>query len=114
MSDYTLIHNPRCSKSRQTLELLIQNKIDPKIILYLEEELSPEFLKKTFKALDSSPKDCLRVNEEEYKTLAIDFENDRDVIEAIIKYPKILERPIFLSGDRARIGRPPERVLEII
>jgi arsenate reductase len=114
MSDYTLIHNPKCSKSRQTLEILESKGIKPRILLYLEEDLNEKLLKKVFKALEVSPSECLRKKEDDFLNSNIDLSNEQSIIEAIIRYPKILERPIFICGDRAVIGRPPENVLSII
>ncbi len=113
MSDYTIFHNPKCSKSRATLELLFGHGVEPEIILYLEEALEAKLLADTFKALGKEPKDVLRTKEKEYKSLNIDFNNAEEVIAAIIKTPKILERPIIVMGNKAVIGRPPENVLEL-
>jgi len=113
MSEVQIFHNPRCSKSRETLELLTSQGINPEIILYLEEELSADQLAGVFKALAKAPKDVLRTKEKEYKALTIDFNNADEVIAAIIKTPKILERPIVVNGNKAIIGRPPENVLEL-
>jgi arsenate reductase len=114
MSDYTLIHNPKCSKSRQTLELLNSKGIEPKILLYLEQELSEEFLFNVFRTLRVHPSKCLRKKEEDFMNLELDLEDFNAVVKAIIKFPKILERPIFIMGDKAVIGRPPENVLDLI
>lgn len=113
MSEYTIFHNPRCSKSRQTFELLTANGIEPNVYEYLTEPMNSEGLKCVFKALGKKPKDVLRTKEDEYKALTIDFDNDDQVIEAIIANPKILERPIVMKGDKAIIGRPPENVLAL-
>lgn len=113
MSEYTIFHNPRCSKSRATFELLIANGIEPNVFEYLEEPMQKEGLECIFKALGRRPKDVLRIKEDEYKSLTIDLNNDDEVIEAIIAHPKILERPIVMKGDKAIIGRPPENVLEL-
>ena len=114
MSEYILIHNPRCSKSRETLGILEANNIEPEILLYLEKKMDKNFLENLFKALSKNPKDCLRTKEEDYKSLDINWDDDSQAIDAIIKYPKILERPILLKGDKAVIGRPPELVKELI
>jgi arsenate reductase len=114
MSDYKLIHNPKCSKSRQTLELLKSKGIEPQILLYLEKNLDESFLKEVFKALPNPPAKYLRVKEDDYKNLENKPETLAEVIAAIKKYPKILERPILYHKGHARVGRPPENVLEII
>lgn len=114
MTKFTLIHNPKCSKSRATLQILNEHNIEPNIFLYLEEKIESDFLKSLFKALGKKPGECLRTKEDEFKALSLDTENDDEVIEAIIKFPKILERPILYDGKRAAIGRPPENILELI
>lgn len=114
MEDLILIHNPNCSKSRAVLELLENNKLEPKLIKYLETKLTKEFLSKIFLALNMKPKEVLRMNEDEFKQLDLDLEDENEVIEAIIKYPKILERPILIKGTKAVIGRPPENIFNLI
>lgn len=115
MSEFTIYHNPRCSKSRQTLKLLEEKGVEPKVFEYLKEPMKVEQLEDLFRALEMKPKDVLRTKEEEYKALNIDFDNDEEVINAIIEFPKILERPIVLaSTGKAAIGRPPEQILEIL
>ncbi len=114
MSDYKLIHNPNCSKSRQTLELLKSKGIEPQLLLYLEKDLGIEFLEEVFDALPNKASSYLRVKEEEYKNLQSKPETIEEVIRVILKYPKLLERPILLHKGEARVGRPPESVLEII
>ena len=111
----TIYHNPRCSKSRQTLELLQDKGIEPKVFEYLKEPMNKAQLEDLFKALDKKAKDVLRTKEEEYKALSINFDDDSQVIEAIISHPKILERPIVITSDgKAAIGRPPENVLALL
>lgn len=111
----TIYHNPRCSKSRQTLELLQDKGIEHKVFEYLKEPMNKSQLEDLFKALDKKAKDVLRTKEEEYKALSINFDDDSQVIEAIISHPKILERPIVISSDgKAAIGRPPENVLALL
>lgn len=111
----TIYHNPRCSKSRQTLELLQSKGVEPKVFEYLKEPMNKSQLEDLFKALDKKAKDVLRTKEEEYKALSINFDDDSQVIEAIISHPKILERPIVITSDgKAAIGRPPENVLALL
>lgn len=109
-----MYHNPKCSKSRATLELLNSKSIEPKIIEYLSTPLTPEELIVVFKALGKKPKEVLRTKEDDFKKLNIDLENDSEVISAVINFPKILERPIVLNGDRGVIGRPPENIMELL
>lgn len=112
----TIFHNPRCSKSRQTLAILEDKGITPDIFLYLEEKLNKPLLKDILGKLDLSARDVLRKGEDAYKSLSLDDESlsEDALIEAIIQHPKLLERPIVIQGDRAVLGRPPENVLDIL
>lgn len=116
MSDTTIYHNPRCSKSRQTLELLKERNIDPEIILYLEEPPDKSTLSEIIKMLGITPRELIRKSEQAYKdsNLADKSLSDDDLIEAMISTPKLIERPIVVRNGRAALGRPPEQVLEII
>ena len=115
-SDGTLYHNPRCSKSRASLELLKENNMDPEIVLYLDNPPNKDTLEQVLSKLGMSPKQLLRPNEQECKDLNLmdDSVDDQSVINAMVKHPKIIERPIYVNGDKAVIGRPPEQVLEIV
>lgn len=114
MSDYLLIHNPNCSKSRGTKEILDSKHIKYQVFNYLEEELTEDFLRQIFKALGKKAKDCIRMKESILSEISLDFDNADEVLMAIIKNPILLERPILLKGDKAVIGRPPENILELI
>lgn len=116
MSDLTIYHNPRCSKSRQTLELLKERNLDPHIILYLEDPPDKSTLSDIIAMLDVSPRQLLRKSEKMYKemNLADKSLTDDDLIEAMVKAPILIERPIVVSNGQAALGRPPEQVLEII
>lgn len=116
MATVTLYHNPRCSKSRQTLELLRENGIEPEIILYLETPPSTAELKILLNKLGLGPRDILRTGEEAYKALNLSDTglSDADLIEAIVSHPKLLQRPIAVHCERAVIGRPPENVLALV
>ncbi len=116
MSDITIYHNPRCSKSRQTLALLEENGITPDVVEYLKETPDAAALKAILKKLGISARELLRTKEDAYKELGLADKtlSDDDIIAAMIKAPKLIERPIVIKGDQARIGRPPETVLEII
>tara|TARA_R110000868_G_scaffold68518_7_gene202563 strand:+ start:2795 stop:3139 length:345 start_codon:yes stop_codon:yes gene_type:complete len=107
---FKIIHNPRCSKSRQTLALLQEHTDKIEIIHYLDGELDEATLRKFIKGLKLTPGEILRTKEDEFKALKLDTKNDEKVIKAILKHPKILERPIVLKGAKAVIGRPPENV----
>ena len=116
MSVYKIFHNPRCSKSRQALQLLKDNNCKIEIISYLEIDLKVSLIKNILKKLTLKPRDILRKGEQEYKdnNLKKDNLSEEDLINYMIKYPKLIERPIVVKGDKAVIGRPPEKVLELI
>lgn len=116
MSEVIIYHNPRCSKSRQTLTLLQDKGIEPTVVEYLKETPSVTELKSVLKKLGISARDLLRTKEADYKEQGLnnDALSDDQVIKAMISYPKLIERPIVINGDKARIGRPPEQVLEIL
>ena len=116
MNNFTIYHNPRCSKSRQTLELLKENNIEPEIILYLENPPSEEKLTELIDLLGINPRDLLRKGEEEYKTYNLRDESlkGKDIIKIMSENPKLIERPIVISKNKAIIGRPPENVLVLI
>lgn len=111
-----IYHNPRCSKSRQTLQLLEEKGIEPEIVLYLENTPSKADLKSILKSLGITARELMRKKEAEYKdnNLADDSLSEDDLIDAMIKFPKLIERPIVVNGAQAAVGRPPENVLEII
>ncbi|GLQ75175.1 arsenate reductase (glutaredoxin) [Vibrio penaeicida] len=113
----SIYHNPRCSKSRQTLALLEEKGITPEVIKYLESPLSVEQLKTVYAQLGlSSVRDMMRTKESIYKELSLGDESvtDEQLFEAMVENPKLIERPIVIKGDAARLGRPPEQVLEIL
>lgn len=112
----TIYHNPRCSKSRQTLELLQERGITPEIIEYLKTPPTKSRLTEILKLLGMEPRELMRKNEEEYKKAKLDNpELGRDgLIAAMVEYPILIERPIVLANGKAAIGRPPEKVLEIL
>lgn len=116
MTQYKIYHNPRCSKSRQTLALLEEAGIEPEIILYLEDTPSADELAKIVAKLDISARELLRKGEEEYKALGLSNPDlsDQSLLEAMNQNPRLIERPIVVANDRAVLGRPPENVLELI
>ncbi|WP_163832963.1 arsenate reductase (glutaredoxin) [Spartinivicinus ruber] len=116
MSNVTIYHNPRCSKSRQTLQRIEDKNITPEIIRYLETPPSKAELKKILKLLGISAKELVRTGEAEYKALAIDLETatEDQLITAMIKHPKLIQRPIVTANGKAVLGRPPENVDEIL
>ncbi len=116
MSDITLYHNPRCSKSRETLKLLQQRQIEPDIRLYLEQPPSREELQTLLEKLGISARQLLRTGEQPYKDNNLKDRglSETQLIDAMLEHPKLIQRPIAIKGDRAIIGRPPEAVLELV
>ena len=116
MKDLTIYHNPRCSKSRQTLQIIKDHGIKPTIVEYLKTPLDKSTLENISKLLNKRPKDFVRKNEAGFKENNIKdiIENDIELINKMVNFPKIIERPIVLYKDKAVIGRPPENVLELL
>lgn len=117
MSDsLTIYHNPRCSKSRQTLSLIQEHGISPKIVFYLQDSPSPATLKKLATALGLKPAEFIRKGEAEYKDLGLKdyLDDDKALLEAMAEHPKLIERPIVQKGKKAVLGRPPENVLTLL
>jgi len=116
MASFTIYHNPRCSKSRQTLDILNQKKVDVKIIEYLKTPPSKKQLQQILVALALKPQDIMRKKEAEYvKSGLANLELSEDKqIELMIANPKVIERPIVVCGDKAVVGRPPENVLGLL
>lgn len=113
----TIYHNPRCSKSRETLALIKEQGIEPTIIQYLETPPDATTLKTLLKELGfTSARQLMRHKEDLYKELNLADESltEDQLLDAMINNPKLIERPIVVKGKKARIGRPPEQVLEIL
>lgn len=113
----SIYHNPRCSKSRETLSLLKANGVEPEVVLYLETPPGAATLKSLLSQLGfASARELMRRKEDLYKelNLADDALSEEQLIQAMIDNPKLIERPIVLANGQARIGRPPESVLEIL
>lgn len=111
----TIYHNPRCSKSRQTLALLEENGVTPEIVLYLENRPSTATLQALVKKLDlTSARGMMRANEATYKELSLADASENELIDAMAENPILIERPIVVNGEKATIGRPPESVLTIL
>ncbi len=111
-----IFHNPRCSKSRQTLELLRTQGLEPEIIEYLKTPPSREELEQVLDMLAMQPRDLMRKKEADYKASGMnnpDLDNDA-LITGMLEYPKLIERPIVITNNKAAIGRPPENVLSIL
>ena len=116
MTKATIYHNPRCSKSRQTLALLEENNCEITIVEYLKNAPSVEDVSLLLSMLNLEPRQMMRTKEDEYKAQNLanpDLTID-DLIQAMVNTPKLIERPIVLANDKAVIGRPPENVLNII
>ena len=111
-----IYHNPRCSKSRQTLQLLQEQDVEPEIIEYLKTPPSAEELDDILQKLAIEPRELMRKKEAEYKATGMNDETlDREaLIKGMVATPKLIERPIVLANDKAAIGRPPENVLTIL
>lgn len=114
MTSVTLYHNPHCSKSRQTLALLEENKISTEVVEYLENPLSADQLKEIAGKLGVAIRDMTRTGEDAYKEQDLGNVSDDELANAIAATPILMQRPIAVKGDEARIGRPPESVLEIL
>ena len=112
----TIYHNPKCSKSRKALEIIKSKNIEPTIILYLVNKLSKADVKNLLTKLGLSIRDILRTGEDEYKKNNLKNENlsDNKLIEFLIKFPKLLQRPIVVKNSKAVIGRPPENILNLL
>ena len=112
----TIYHNPKCSKSRLTLELLKEKGITPTIVEYLKTPPTADTLKEILDQLGIAPRDLMRKKEEVYSELKLDDSSlsDDELIDAMVKHPILIERPIVLANGKAALGRPPEQVLDIL
>ncbi len=111
-----IYHNPRCSKSRATLQLLKDRGLDPQVIEYLDTPPDAETIRQLLDKLNFSARDLLRKGEQEYRDLGLadDSLGDEQIIQAMVSHPRLIERPIVETERGARIGRPPESVLEVL
>ncbi len=110
-----IYHNPRCRKSRETLSILEENGIKPDIILYLNDTPSKQELKDVLDKLGMKASEIIRKGEQIYKDNFKGKELSEDEwLNAMVEYPKLIERPIVVKGDKAVLGRPPQNVLELI
>ena len=114
MSDYTIYHNPRCSKSRQALALLQEAGKEVDIILYLEDIPSTDEIKSVLKKLGLTAADIVRKGEPAYKEHFTDVSDEDALIALLRQYPKVIERPIIIKGDVAVIARPPETLQALL
>ena len=116
MPEALLYHNPKCSKSRKALEIIDTHNINTKVILYLKDKITKSMLKEILDSSGLSIRDIIRTNEKEYKDNNLDNLNltKDELLDFILKHPKLLQRPVFVFNNKAIIGRPPEDVLKII
>ncbi|MCP4876323.1 MAG: arsenate reductase (glutaredoxin) [Gammaproteobacteria bacterium] len=111
-----MYHNPLCSKSQETLQILENRNLSPDVVEYLVQPPTRQELKEVIEMLGIPARDLLRTNEQVYDDAELDDDTltDDEIIEAICQHPKLMQRPIVISGTQAIIGRPPTRVLEIL
>ncbi len=116
MAEYVIWHNPRCSKSREALELLREEGVEPEVVHYLEAPPTAEALERVLSLLGVEPRALMRTKEAVYAELGLDDPAlDRAaLVDAMVKHPILIERPVVVHGDRAVIGRPPQDVLDLV
>lgn len=114
MPEVVIYHNPRCSKSRQTLALLEQHGVTPTVIRYLDNSPDASTLRRLLALLEMDASSLVRRGEPVYRSLGLDRATEAELIEAMAREPTLIERPIVVVGDRAVIGRPPENVLKLL
>ena len=112
----TMYHNPRCSKSRQVLDILTGHGVEPVVTEYLKTPTSPAELRRILDLLGMEPRDLMWRNENEFSELGLDGNalSREDLIDSTVRHPVLIERPIVVKGDKAVSGRPPEHVLELL
>ncbi len=115
MSEVQIWHNPRCSKSREAMKLLEASGVEVEVVKYLEADLDEETIKQLLLKLDIDALDLMRTKEDIFKELKLQDVGDEGVlIRAMVRFPKLIERPIVIKGNRAIIGRPPVKVVEFL
>lgn len=116
MGQVTIYHNPRCSKSRETLALLESRGVTPRVIEYLQTPPSKSELDRILKLLNLEPRALIRKQEPEYRELKLDNEalTREQLIAAMVAHPRLIERPIVLANGKAALGRPPANVVAIL
>ena len=115
METLIIYHNPRCSKSRSALALLQERKVSLRVVEYLKEPPTRAELASLRRKLGLAPSEWIRKSESEYKTAGLDAKSPEEkLLDAMAQHPILIERPIVVCGDRAVVGRPPERVLELL
>lgn len=111
---YIIYHNPRCSKSRETLKILQDAKVEIEIIEYLKTPPSKDDLKELLNKLKVPIKDIVRTKESIFSELCVDLEKEEEVLRVLSEHPVLIERPIVIYNNRAVVGRPPENVLKLL
>lgn len=114
MGNWTIFHNPKCGKSRQTLQLLQEHGIRPEVVEYLKNPPSAEELAEIAKKLGLKPSEFVRAKEEAFQKLKLKDAGEKRLLEAMAENPVLIERPIVIKGKKAVLGRPPENALELI
>ncbi len=116
MSQITIWHNPRCSKSRQTLQLIEDRGLEPTIVEYLRTPPSTEELEQVLRMLGLEPRDLMRKKEAAYKEQSLDEPSlsSQELVQAMVDNPVLIERPVVIVGNKAALGRPPENVLDLL
>ena len=111
----TIWHNPKCSKSRQALEILNEKSVDADVVKYLENTPTKEEIKDVLAKLNISARELMRTKEDIYKELQLkDVTDEEKLIDAMVENPKLIERPVVITDKKAVIGRPPEKILEVL
>ncbi len=110
----TIYHNPRCSKSRETLALLQNRGLQPQVIEYLKTPPSVAELRRLLTLLGLTARELVRHQEPEYRQYKLDDASEMEIVRAMVEHPVLIERPIVVAGNKAALGRPPENVLEIL
>lgn len=115
MSEFRIYHNPRCSKSRNTLAILEEKGIEPEVVLYLETQPDAAEIRSLLSKLGKSAAELVRRGEEAYKSSGLSKDSsEEELVAAMAAHPKLIERPIVVRGERAVLGRPPENVNDLI
>lgn len=116
MGKPVIYHNPRCSKSREAVALLEAQGVELEVVRYLDTPPDSATLRELLKKLGVGPRDLMRTKEPEYSELGLNDPSlsETALVSAMVAHPKLIERPVFINGERAVIGRPPEKVLEIL
>ncbi len=116
MNKITIYHNPRCRKSRETLQIIIAKGVEPDVVEYLKNPLNISELKKISEKLGLRPKNFIRQNEQEFKAAGLrdKLEDDEELFRRMEATPKLMERPIVVKGNKAVLGRPPKNVYDLL